>query len=165
MPTKFYYVPETKLTFKGAGGDVTLTFASTADQALAVSAQLDRGSGAKPGLYRWHITTQVNAAVVVGRQARIYIIQADDATNVPGRVGVVDAEIASAADRVRNLGPPQGVVNADVVTAGVDFIASGIAFIHDQFISIGIFNDFGVALHATEAVHFLTLQPIPLESQ
>jgi hypothetical protein len=166
MPaSKLYYNPETKLTFKGSGGDVTLTFASAADQSLSVSDQYDRGAGAKPGLYRWRIQTQINASGTVGRQARIYLIQTNDATDIPGRVGTSDTEISSAADRVRNLGAPIGAAVADVTTDNVDFIATGVCFVYDRYISVGIFNDMGVALHATEGNHYFELTPIPPEAQ
>lgn len=163
--SKLYYNPETVIVFKGSGGDVTLTFASTADQALAVSAQHDRGTGVKPGLYRWRIKTQINATGTVGKQVRIYLIQAKDATDIPGRVGTSDTEIATAADRVRNLGAPIGYAVADVTTSATDFIATGLAFVYERFISVGIFNDMGVTLHATESVHYFELQPIPPEAQ
>lgn len=165
MASKIYFAPETKLVFKGSGGDATLTFASAADQSLSVSAQYDRGSGSKPGLYRWRIKTQINASGTVGKQVRIYLIQTNDATDIPGRVGTSDTEIASAADRTRNLGAPIGVVNADVTTSATDFIATGVCFIYDRYISVGIFNDMGVALHATEGNHYLELTPIPAEQQ
>lgn len=163
--SKVYYNPETKITFKGSGGDVTLTFASAADGSLSVSDQYDRGSGAKPGLYRWRIQTQINASGTVGRQCRIYLIQTNDATDLPGRVGTTDTEIATAADRTRNLGAPIGVVTCDVTTANVDFIATGTCFVYDRYISVGIYNDTGVALHATEGNHYFELTPIPPESQ
>lgn len=165
MASKQYFNPETAVVFKGSGGDVTLTFASTADQALAVSAQYDRQTGAKPGFYRWRIKTQINATGTIGKQVRVYLIQAKDATDIPGRVGTADTEISSAADRTRNLGAPIGVVNADVTTSGTDFIATGVAFIQERFISVGIFNDMGVILHATESVHYFEIQPIPPEQQ
>jgi|SRR5262245_15050318 len=165
MASKLYYSPETKLVFKGSGGDVTLTFASTADQALAVSAQYDRSAGAKPGLYRWRIKTQINATGTIGKQVRIYLIQTNDATDIPGRVGTADTEISSAADRVRNLGSPIGAAVADVTTSATDFIATGVAFIYDRFFSVGIFNDMGVALHATEGNHYFEITPIPPEGQ
>lgn len=163
--SKLLYNPGTTVTFKGSGGTVTLTFASTADQALAVSAQYDRGAGALPGLYRWRIKTQINASGTIGRQVRIYLIQAKDATDIPGRVGTTDTEITSAADRVRNLGSPIGAAVADVTTSATDFIATGVAFIYERFVSVGIFNDMGVALHATEGNHYFEFQELPPEAQ
>ncbi len=165
MASKQYLNPETKITFKGSGGDVTLTFASTADQALAVSAQYDRGTGAKPALYRWRIKTQINASGTVGKQVRIYLVQTNDATDIPGRIGTTDAEISSAADRTRNLGTPIGAANADVATSATDFIATGVCFVYDRYLSVALFNDMGVALHATEGNHYFELTPIPPEQQ
>lgn len=162
--SKQYFNPETAVVFKGSGGDVTLTFASAADQSLSVSAQYDRGSGAKPGLYRWFIKTQMNASGTVGKQARIYLAQAKDATDVPGRIGTSDTEISSASDRTRNL-TYIGAVIADTTSSATDLIASGTCFIRSRYISVCIFNDFGVILHATEGNHYFELQPLPPEMQ
>lgn len=163
--SKQYFAPETKRTFKGSGGDTLITFASAADQSLSVSDQWDRGAGSKPGLYRWRIKTMVNATVTIGKHARIYLVQTDDATDIPGRVGASDTEIGSANDITRNLGAPIGVVVADLATAATALITTGVCFIHSRYISLGIYNDFGVILHATESNHYFELTPIPPEGQ
>lgn len=165
MASKQYFAPETKLTFKGSGGDVTLTFASAAVGSLSVSAQYDRGAGSKPGLYRWRCKTMANATVTLGKAVRLFIIQTDDATDLPGRVGTSDTEIGSASDRTRNLGAPIGNVLADTATSATALIATGVCFIHSRYISIGIYNDFDVILHATESNHYFELTPIPPEGQ
>lgn len=165
MPSKLYYNPETATTWKSSGGDATLTFASTADQAIAIGAQVDRGSGAKPGLYRWFCALKVNATVVAGRQVRIHLVQAIDGTDIPGRIGTSDTEVTSAGDRARNLGAPIGVVNADSTSTSDLFTASGICFVYGRYISPVLFNDMGVALNSSETGQYFVIQPIPAESQ
>ena len=166
MPaSKQYFAPETAVVFKGSGGDVTLTFASAADQSLSVSDQHDRGTGSKPGLYRVFARNQINASGTVGRQIRYYIVGATDATDIPGRLGTTDTEIASAADRTRNLSAPALTVICDSTSTSDGFIASGLVFISTRYISIAVFNDTGVALHATESSHYFAIQPIPAEQQ
>lgn len=163
--SKLYYNPETKLTFKSSGGDVLFTPTSIADQTLRVSDQLDRGSGAKPGLYRWRAKTRVQATVVAGRQVRIYLVQTDDATDIPGRIGASDASFTSAADQTRNLGAPIGYIAADSTSTSDDFIATGVCFLFARFVSLGWFNDQGAALNATGSNHYFELTPIPPEAQ
>jgi|SRR5262245_7679553 len=163
--SKLYYNPETKLTFKASGGDVTFTPTSIADQTLRVSAQKDRGAGVQPGLYRWRAKTRVQATITAGRQVRIYLIQTDDTTDIPGRVGTTDASFTSAADRVRNLGAPIGAIVADSTSTSDDFIATGVAFIYSRYFSVGWFNDQGATLNATDGNHYFEITPIPPEAQ
>lgn len=165
MPNKIYAAPETKVSIKGSGGDVTLTFASTPDQAIAVSAQRDFGSGSKPRRYRWTCKTQMNATGTVGRQMRLYWVETETSADVPGRLGTSDAEYTTASDRTRNLGTPFGVVNADTTASATDLIASGEMIVTHRYGSLAIFNDFGVALHATEGNHYFEMVPIPDEIQ
>jgi hypothetical protein len=165
MASKQYLNPETRTTWKSTGGDLTLTFASTPDQALAVGAQLDRGTGAKPALYRWQLVTQVNATVTVGRMARIYLVGADDTTDIPGRISTTDSEITSASDRIRNFTNHIGNVVADTTSTTDKVIVNGEAWIDTRYVSPAIFNDFGVALNASETNQYFWIQPIPPEQQ
>lgn len=165
MASKLYNAVETSVVFKSSGGDVVLTFASTADQALAHSAQYDRGTGSKPGLYRWFLRAEASGTQTAGRQLRIYLIQAKDATDVPGRIPTTDGEVASASNRVRNLGSPIGVGNSDSTTSTDEIIASGICFIYSRYVSVGIFNDLGQALNASETGQYFEIAAIPPESQ
>lgn len=165
MANKIYQALETKLVFKGSGGDVVLTFASAPDQSLSVSAQRNFGTGSKPRRYRWRCKIQMNASGTIGRQARLYLVGTDDATDIPGRLATTDSEITSAADRTRNLGSPFGVVNADTTSSATDLIATGEVVVSQSFNSIAVFNDFGVSFHATESVHYFEMTPIPDEIQ
>ncbi len=161
--SKLYYNPETSVIFAPSGGTVTFTPTSVADANARVSAQHDRGTGAKPGLYRWFAKTKTSGAVTVGKQVIIYLAQAQDATDIPGRVGTTDATITTAADRLRNL-TPIGVLNADTTTTDA-IIASGVCFIHSRYISVVWLNQLGVGFSATDADHEFELQAIPPETQ
>lgn len=165
MASKLYYTPETAVVFAPSGGDVTFTPTSVADGNARVSAQYDRGTGAKPGLYRWFAKSKTSGAVTAGKQAVIYLAQAQDATDIPGRIGTADASITSAAtDRVRNLGAPVGVINADTTTTDA-LVASGVCFIYSRYISLVWLNQLGVGFSATDGDHEFELQAIPPESQ
>lgn len=162
MANKLYYNPETAVVFKSSGGDVTFTPTSISSGHARVSAQYDRGSGAKPGLYRWFAKTEGASAPTAGRQVFLYLAQAKDASDIPGGIGTSDASITSnATDRVRNH-TPIGAINAD---ANTDLIASGVCFIHSRYITVVWLNDLGVALTGTDADHYFDLQAIPPEIQ
>lgn len=166
MPTKLYHAPETPVIFAPSGGDVLFTPTSVANGAGRISTQWDRGSGSKPGLYRWRIKTEAAAALAVGAQLRAYLVQAFSASagDVPGNFGVTDAAVSSE-DKLRNLGAPIGIVNADSTTNGEDQIASGICFIYSRYVSVVWWNALGQALGATAGNHAMTFEAIPLESQ
>jgi hypothetical protein len=165
MPSEQLFNPGTALVFKSTGGDATLTFASTANGALAHSAQLDRGTGAKPGLYRWFLRVEASGAQTIGNQVRIYLVQAKDATDVPGRIPTTDGEISGAADRTRNLGAPIGVGTSDSTTSTDEIITSGMAFVYARFITVALFNDLGVTFNASETGQYFEIVPIPPQQQ
>lgn len=165
MPSEVLYNPGTSVVFKASGGDVTFTPTSVANGNARVSAQWDRGSGAKPGLYRWFAKTRVNSSVSVGKSANVYLAQAKDATDIPGRLGTSDASItSSASDRMRNL-TAVGSINADTTSTSDDILASGTVEIYARYVTVVWLNLFGVTLSATDGHHYFELQPIPPQSQ
>jgi hypothetical protein len=164
MASKLYYNPETAVVFKSSGGDVTFTPTSISNGHVRVSAQYDRGTGAKPGFYRWFALSKTSGAVTAGTQIVVYLAQAKDATDIPGRIGTSDASITSSAtDRMRNL-TCIGAVNADTTTTDA-LVASGVCFIHSRYISLAWLNNLGVGLSATDGDHYFELQAIPPETQ
>lgn len=161
--SQILFTPGTARTFASAG-DTVFTPASVASASARVSAQWDRGAGALPGLYRWFAKTKSGSAYTVGRGVQIFLSQAKDATDIPGRVGTADATIAAAADTMRNL-QAVGSIVADTTTASAALIASGVVFIHSRFVSVVWLNDLGVALNATNGDHEFILQSLPPEAQ
>ena len=165
MPSKQYFAPETAVVFKGTGGTVTFTAASTANDALAHSAQWDRGTGSKPGYYRWFARVKGLATLTIGTAIKIYLAQAQSATVIPGRIPATDGEIATAADRTRNLGTTIGLIIADSTAAADSINASGTAFVWAQFVTVCYLNQLGQALGAATGDFEFVLQPIPPEQQ
>lgn len=166
MPSKQYFAPETAVSFKNTGGDVALTMTSLANGAGRVSAQWDRGSGSKPGLYRWHYKTKAAAALAVGARLELYFAQANGTgtTDIPGKLGTSDAAVSSI-DKLRNLGSPFGGINADSTSNGEEQVASGICFLYSRYVSVVVWNALGQALSSTASDHELILTPIPPELQ
>jgi len=161
--SEILHKPGTARTFASAG-DTTFTPKNISSGDARVSAQWDRGAGSLPGLYRWFAKSKSGSAYTVGRGVQIFLSQAKDATDLPGRVGTSDASISTAADRVRNL-QPVGSIIADTTTAGAAIIASGTVFIHSRYVSVLWLNDLGVTLTNTDADHEFVLQPLPPEAQ
>jgi hypothetical protein len=161
--SKIYFNPETARTFASAG-DTAFTPKNIASGNARVSAQWDRGAGAQPGLYRWFAKSKSGSAYTVGRAVQIFLSQAKDATDIPGRLGTSDATVNSGANSTRNLSPVGSIV-ADVTTANEALIASGTVFIYARYVSVFWLNDLGVALTNTDADHEFVLQAIPPEAQ
>lgn len=166
MASKQYFNPETNVVFKSTGGDVTFTPQNVANAAGRISAQLDRGAGAKPGFYRWYALTKAAAALAVGNQLRIYLNQSHGsaAGEVTGNQATTDGAFASE-DKLRNMGAPIGVVNADSTTNGEIQIATGVCFIYSRYVQVVWWNALGQALTNVAADHVFILTPIPPEQQ
>lgn len=165
MATKVYVATETAIVFKASGGDVTFTPQNVASGAGRVSAQWDRGSGSKPGRYKWYAKTKAGSALTAGNRLEIYFAYAldTDATQVDGNVGQSDAALATS-DKRRNL-MPVGYVEADSTTNGEVQVASGEVWITSRYVSVVWYNNFGQTLTNTAADHVFTLVPKPDESQ
>lgn len=165
MPTKFYHAPESAITFAPSGGTEPITLTSLANGAGRVSDQLDRGSGSKPGLYTIQIKTKAAAALAVGVQLRVYLIESSVSADVPGNLGVSDAAVSSE-DKLRNLGAPVVSINADSTSNGEVQISNAVpVMILSRYVSVVAWNALGQALTGTGSDHVITLVPVPPESQ
>lgn len=165
MPTLLYHLPETATKFVSSGGTVPLTLTSVANGAGRVSAQLDRGSGAKPGLYTIQAVLKAAAALAVGAQAFVYLLQSSETADVPGNLGTSDAAVSSS-DKQRNLGAPVIVINADSTSNGENQISNAnIVEIYGRYVSVMVWNALGQALHSTGTNSYVTLTPYPPDIQ
>lgn len=117
--SKVYMNPGAPITFKGSGGDAVITLAALAAGAGRVSAQYDRGAGAKAKLHEVLAIVQWAATAVVGDVAEVYIFESDG-TYQSGSVGTADA--ALAADKRRN-GMFAGAVVCDTTSGATNVIA------------------------------------------
>jgi hypothetical protein len=161
MANKVYINPESAITFEPSGTPA-FTPTSVASGNMRVSAQHDRGSGAKAAWFRWRAKTKL-ASSTAGDQIDIYIITGDG-TIVDGNVGTSDATVA-AADKVRNLKPIGTIVVDKSTDAAEPFVSSGVVFIPFRYIQVGWRNDTGEAWSATGTDHAFVLEPIPDELQ
>jgi hypothetical protein len=165
MATKLYHIPETAVVFAPTGGTEPITMTGRANGAGQISDQYDRGTGAKPGLYTIQIKTKAGAALAVGAQLFVYLLQTSVAAEVPGNLGQVDATVASV-EKQRNLGAPVLVLNADSVTSGEAQLSNAnIVEIYAQYISVMVWNALGQSLSGTAGDHAITLVPVPPQSQ
>jgi hypothetical protein len=162
MANKIYGTPETAISFKETAGDVTFTPKNVANNAGRISAQWDRGSGAKPTIYKWRAHTKAAAALAVGQSLEIWFATSDG-TDVDGNQGTTDAAFA-ASDKRRNL-QYVGSIFSDSVTNGEVQIGSGLVEIRDRYVSVVWWNTFGQALTNTAGDHTFTLTAVPDEIQ
>jgi hypothetical protein len=162
VPNKVYNAPETPITFKDSGGSAVLTLNNLAFGAGRVSAQYDRGTGSKPGLYIWRGTFQFATAPALRELIEIYLF-GGDGTVVDGTVGTADAALST--DK-RNNGRLIGVVVVDTTSTNTDVVGSGLVMILDRYISAGVWNgSAGDNLRATANTSNVTLTPVPPEIQ
>lgn len=163
MANKVYANPETAIEAEGSGGTITLTLASLANGAGRISGQHDRGSGAKPTIYRWQGRFRANVNPAVGAVVRLYLVTADDGTYVDGDFGTADAAVSSENDFLNAL--QLGVAIADAASTTKDFVASGLVEIRSRYISLGVWNALGQALNGTSGDHEVRLTPYGDEIQ
>lgn len=162
MANKVYIAPETKVTFKASGGDVTFTPTSVASGSARVSAQYDRGSGSKPSRYVWRGTTKL-ASVGAGAVVGVYLATSDGSI-LDGNVGTSDATISNG-DKYRNLRYIGSLVCDKASDATEPIQGSGEVEIFSRYVSVVWFNQSGVAFSSTAGDHIFTLEPVPDEIQ
>lgn len=164
MPNKVLTAPETPITFRPSGGDVAFGVTSLGATAGRVSAQHDRGAGAKARRYRWEARTKAGATPTIGQLIEVYIATAEsDPAKVDGNVGTSDAALSSAEKR-RNL-RLIGAIICDVANTTDPFQASGIVEIQARYVQVVWYNPNTWALSGTAADHEFVLIPIPDEIQ
>ncbi len=162
MANKIYYAPESALTFKDSGGSAVLALQNLGFGAGRISARYDRGAGSKPARYRWRAVIQFETAAVVGELVEIYLAPSDG-TYMDGTLGTSDA--ALTADKRRNL-DLIGVVVVDTTSTATGIVASGICYIWDRYVSVGVWNaSAGDNLENTANASFIELMPVPDEVQ
>lgn len=161
--------PGTALVFKDSGGDAVFMGADVANGAGRVSAQLDRGSGAKPGRYAvWATVKFVTAAPTVGAPVRFYLAEGfgTGTDQIAGNPGTSDAAISAETSfyGFSKLGDLV-VDTASTARDMVQFL--GYAEISARYISVGLWNASGGTVDANDgaASTFVTLVPVPPEIQ
>jgi hypothetical protein len=160
-----YTNPGTALVFKDSGGDAVITLASLASGGGRLSAQYDRGAGAKPALYRWQLRWRANSAPTVAATnvVRLYLVPGDDGSYVAGGLGTADAAVTPEAF----LANTEFLGAAEVTEASTsrDFVRQGYVWVRSRYVSVAVWNASGVALHATASNNEVRLTPVPDEIQ
>lgn len=160
---------QTVITFKSSGGSALWTLTSLANNAGRVSTQYDRGAAARPRLAIVRCITKLGAtttSIVAGNAISIYFATADtnDATQVDGNVGQVDAALSSIEKR-RNLQFVGTLEQDKTVAAGDVYIGSWLMDIPWRYLSACMVNEIGQALSATATDHQLWITFVPDEVQ
>lgn len=164
MANKIYLQRETEITFKSSAGSAVFTPTSVANNAGRISAQYDLGAAPKSRLYRWRAKTACQATPTVGNIIRIYLVCADDATDLDGNAGVSDAAY-NTENLTRNL-QWIGNFNIDVAGTGAQKASSlGAIEIVSRYVSVVWWNASGATLSATAGDHQFVLIPVPDEIQ
>lgn len=161
--SKQYFAPESSITFGSNSNTVLFTPKNVASAAGRISAQYDRGSGSKPGLYRWEAKSKYGSALTVGNALEIYLATSQDGSTIDGNQSTTDAAF-SAADKRRNL-QYVGSVVADSTSSGEVQVGSGTVMIYSRYISVVWWNAMGQTLTNVDADHVFTLTPYPPEMQ
>lgn len=160
--SKVYRAIETVLTFKDSGGDAVITLANLGFGAGRVSAQYDRGTGSKPMLYMWRAAIQYASAPQLNELAEIYLFESDG-TYMDGTLGASDAALTSAK---KVNGKLLGYNTVDTTSTNTDIVSSGLCFIVERYISIGVWNgSSGDNFRNSSNTSVITLTPVPPESQ
>lgn len=163
MASKLYTAIETGILFADSAQaeDATLTLSALASLAGRVSARYDRGSGSHAALYEWRLHCSLTGTNVVGATIEIYAFPSDG-TNPDGEIGTSDAALAT--DK-RNNGKFCGLLIVDQTTTNVIMTASGLIYVPQRYISMGIWNATTLPLTTSTSAHGLTLTPVPWETQ
>jgi hypothetical protein len=162
MPNKQYHAPETTVTFKESGGDVVITLLNLGYGAGRISARVDRGSGSKPGLYRWRAVMQWENNPAATDYAEI-VLSTSDGTDADGNVGTGDAALTSAQKSNCDV---IGSVKAEEATGSTARKSSGTFTILDRYYSIGVWNASATKnLKNSANVSYVILTPVPPEQQ
>jgi hypothetical protein len=163
MANKVYLAPESVITFADSAQTptVTITLANLGPGTGRVSAQYDRGIGAKPFLYKWRFSCQLTGTNVVGAVIDLFFATGDGA-NIDGEVGTIDAALPT--DKRRNL-QPLGSLTVDQVVTNTTMSSSGLIMLADRYISLGVWNGTGLTFNNSTSVHKLSLIPVPPEIQ
>jgi hypothetical protein len=168
MPNLIYTNPEAAIVFTEVSGDVVFTPKNLGNLAGRVSAQLDRGAGAKAMRYRWEAKFSVQSSITPGAagvQVELWIATAHSAAaSVDSGLGQADAALTARNQLLMAM--PVGVVVPHGTAAGVGpFNGSGYVDLYARYISVAYWNATGVSLTNVNGDNVVRLIPIPDEIQ
>lgn len=163
MANKVYEAPETAVVYKDSDATYTITLNNLAHAAGRIGDQWDRGTGSKPARYRVRCCFAFEAThtIVVGETVAVYLATSDG-TNIDGTVGAVDAALTAAQCNNLQL---IGLVVVDVVSKDAKITATFDCWIHERYVSPGVFNNTTDHFQADNDASTITFTPYPDEIQ
>lgn len=168
MANLIYTLPETAISFTESGGDAVFTPKNTANGAGRVSAQYDRGSGAKAMRYRVEAAFKVGTNITPGTagvQAEFYVATAHVSnTVVESTLGTTDAAL-TAKNQLLNAFLV-GVIVPDGTAAGAGpYVRSWVVEILARYISVAVWNATGQTFTNVNGDTYVKLVPMPDQIQ
>jgi hypothetical protein len=161
---KIYVAPEAVLVF-GDAGQVGLSAQLTLTNLLAgtgrMSTLLDRGATAHSAWYKWRCRASLTGTNSVGQSLEIYL-GTSDGTNPDGQLSTTDGALTT--EKRRNL-LLLGVLVVDQTTTDTIMAASGLVYVVDRFLAVGVWNGTSLPLTTSPTAHRCTLTPWPQEVQ
>jgi len=161
VPNLIYLKPGTPIVAKDSGGDIAITSQALAFGAGRVSAQYDRGAGAKAKLHEICVVCQWAASPVVGNALNVYLLESDG-TFVDDNVGTSNAALS-----VEPVSGFVGAVIAKTASGATNFIARFRDVpLTQRYFSVAIWNASATTnLQNTANVTCITITPNPDEIQ
>lgn len=153
---KIYRSIGAAITFKDSDATYTLGANNLAAGAGRISDRWDRGDAHLPMRYKWIAVVQFETAPVVGEWVEI-IIAESDGTLADGTVATSDAAL-TAAQKVNCK--TVGTIKVQSTDAGTNFVASGIVYLWDRYVSVGFWNATADNLKATNDLSYIILKPM-----
>lgn len=165
MVNKIFVNPESAITFGSNSDTVTFTPKNVANAAGRISAQHDRGSGAKAMRYRWEAFSKVGSDATLGLSIPIYIVTAHSSSSlIDDGLGASDAALSATTQLSNSVCIGAIIVNGTAANVG-PWYASGIIEILARYVSVAWWNASGQTLTNVDADHRFTLIPMPYEVQ
>jgi hypothetical protein len=168
MANLIYTLPETAIVFTESGGDATFTPKNVATGAGRVSAQFDRGAGAKAMRYRWEAAFKTGSNITPGTSGvpvELYVATAHiSASIIDSSLGASDAALTARNSLL--LAQPIGVLIPTGTAAGTGpFVGSGVVEILARYISVAMWNASGQTLTNVNGDNYIKLVPMPDQVQ
>ena len=168
MANLIYTLPETAIVFTETGGDAVFTPKNVANGPGRVSAQFDRGAGAKAMRYRVEAQFKTAANITPGTagvQAEVYIATAHiAAATVDSGLGQSDAALSTRNSLLNAF--LVGTIVPTGTAAGVGpFNRSWVVEILARYISVALWDASGQSFTNVDGDNFIKLVPMPDQIQ
>jgi hypothetical protein len=160
--SKVYMTPEAAVTWRNSGGTELFTCTSLGASAGRQGALHDFGTSARARRFTWRAWLKPGATRVVDEPIFLYL-KTSDGSHPDNDDGTGDIAV-SAENKLKNLGPPIGVIRIDE-DAAVEMAASGEIEMSHRYACPVMWNDSANALSSTAADFGFDMTPVPDEIQ